>query len=53
MAAFHFQSTVLLFSQDSLACEGTFVPFLPLLAAMLLSIPVMTRDAEGPWAVAM
>lgn len=50
---FPFQPTVLLFSQDSVACEGTFVAFLPPLAAILLSTPVTTRDAEGPWAVAM
>lgn len=52
MAAFCFQSTVR-FSQDILAREGTFVPFLPPLAAVHLRIPVMTHDAEGPWGVAM
>lgn len=41
------------FSQDILAREGTFVPFLPPLAAVHLPIPVMTHGAEGPWGVAM
>lgn len=46
MAAFHFQSSVLLFSQDFLPCTGTFVPFLPPLAALFM----LRHDAKGLWA---